>query len=58
MGESMKPILHKARNFQEAEKYDINQHTGMSSSERLAAAKKLRDRYYGKNPPDVRAAHR
>ena len=53
----MKRIIHKARNFQEAEKYDIKQHTEMSSSERLSAAKKLRDRYYGKNPPDVRAAH-
>jgi hypothetical protein len=50
----MEPIVHKSKNFKEAEDYDILQHTQMSSSQRQAAAKKLRERHYGKNPPDVR----
>ena len=50
----MEPIVHKSSNFSEAEKYDIRQHTQMSPSERQAAAKKLRERYFGKNPPDIR----
>ena len=54
----MEPIVHKSKNFQEAEKYDIQQHTKMASSERQAAAKKLRERYFGKNVPDVRDSYR
>ncbi len=50
----MEPIVHKSKNFKEAEEYDIMQHIQMSPSERQAAAKKLRERYFGKNPPDVR----
>ena len=50
----MEPIVNKSKYFKEAEEYDIKQHKTMSSSERQAAAKKLRERYYGKNPPDVR----
>ncbi|MBN1271476.1 MAG: hypothetical protein JXB26_04325 [Candidatus Aminicenantes bacterium] len=53
----IEPIVHKSKNFQEAEKYDIQQHTQMSSSERQAAAKKLRERYFGKDVPDVRDSH-
>ena len=48
------PLVHKSKNFQEAEKYDIQQHIQMSSAERQAAAKKLRERYFGKDVPDVR----
>jgi hypothetical protein len=51
----MEPIVHKAQNFQEAEEYDIRQHTRMSSSERQAVAKTLRERYYGTAVPDVRS---
>lgn len=54
----IEPIFQKSKNFQEAEKYDIKQHTQMSSSERQAAVKKLRERYFGKNVPDVRDSHR
>ena len=50
----MEPIVHKSRNFKEAEEYDILQHIQMTSTERQAAAKKLRERYFGKNPPDLR----
>lgn len=54
----MEPIVYKSQNFQEAEEYDIHQHTQMSPSQRQAAAKKLRERYFGKKTPDVRASHR
>lgn len=54
----MEPIVHKSQNFQEAEEYDIQQHAKMSPSDRQAAAKKLRERYFGENTPDVRASHR
>lgn len=50
----MKPILHKAKSFQEADAWDIAQHIQMTSEERQKVAKQLRDRYYGKNAPDVR----
>ncbi len=53
----MEPIVNKSKNFKEAEEYDILQHIQMSSSERQAAAKKLRERYFGKNSPDVRESH-
>ena len=58
VGDQMEPIVQKSKNFQEAEKYDIQQHTKMSSIERQAAAKKLRERYFGKNVPDVRDSYR
>ena len=54
----MEPIAKKSKNFREAEEYDIYQHTQMSPSDRQSAAKKLRERYFGKNTPDVRTSHR
>jgi len=54
----MEPIVHKSKSFKEAEKHDIKQHNQMSPSERQAAAKKLRERYFGKNPPDLRESHK
>jgi len=50
------PIMHKSKNFQEPA--NIKQHIRMSSSDRQAKAKKLRERYFGKNLPDVRDSHR
>ena len=54
----MERIVHKAKNFIEADEYDIKQHTQMSSNERQAVAKKLRERHFGKNPPDLRDSHK
>ncbi len=54
----MEHIVNKSKNFREAEEYDIHQHTQMSPSDRQAAAKKLRERYFGKNTPDVRTSYR
>ncbi len=50
------PIVHKSRNFRDAETWDIKQHLQMTPEERQEAAKELRDRYYGKDASDVRAA--
>ena len=50
----MEPIVKISKNFKEAEEYDIKQHNQMSPSERQSAAKKLRERYFGKKPPDLR----
>lgn len=50
----MKPIVHKAKNFQEAEAWDIEQQLKMTPEERQKIAKTLRERFYGKNNPDVR----
>ena len=50
----MKPIVHKATSFQDADAWDIEQHIKMTPEERRKVAKELRDRYYGKDAPDVR----
>ena len=50
----IKRVVHKAKNFQEAEEWDILQNIRMTPEERQAAAKELRIRFYGKNVPDVR----
>ena len=49
----MKPIVNKAKNFKEAEDWDIEQHIRMTPEERQKVAKILRDKFYGKNTPDV-----
>ena len=54
----MEKIAQKFRSFQEAEEWDIFQQIRMTPSQRQAIAKKLRDRFFGKNNPDVREYHR
>ncbi|MBN2318444.1 MAG: hypothetical protein JXR49_05175 [Acidobacteria bacterium] len=54
----MKRIFHKARNFQEAEEWDMLQVLRMKPEERQRIAKILRIRFYGANAPDVREAHK
>jgi len=51
----MKAVVHKAKNFQEAEAWDIEQQIQMSPHERQRVAKILRERFYGKACPDVRS---
>jgi len=53
----MEKKVHIARDHKHAEEYDIQQYLEMTPDERLAAAKKLKERVYGKNPPDIRQAH-
>ncbi len=51
----MEKILNKAKNNKEAEKWDILQQIKMSPEERMKAAKELKKKFYGNNPPDVRS---
>ncbi len=53
----MESIFNKAKTFEEADLWDIQQHISMTFAERQAAAKKLKGRVFGKNPPDIRAYH-
>ncbi len=54
----MDRVAHKAMSFADAEQWDREQHWAMTPDERLAAAKELRDRAYGRDAPDVREAER
>jgi len=54
----MRRVIHKAKNFQQAEQWDRYQHACMSVEERQAVAKELKKRVYGTHPPDVREAER
>ena len=51
---AMKRIVNKAKNNKEAEKWDIHQQISMTPEERQKAAKELKKKFYGANPPDVR----
>jgi len=53
----MERIVHIAKSFEEAEAWDIQQNISMSPEERLAAARMLAERIYGKDQPDVREYH-
>jgi predicted Fe-S protein YdhL (DUF1289 family) len=50
----MKRVFHKARDFKEAEEWDIFQQVKMTPEERQKVATQLREKVYGKNAPDVR----
>ena len=45
-------------NFTDAEEWDIAQQVAMSSEERQDAARALKERFYGKNCPDVRELYK
>ncbi|HPI91476.1 MAG TPA: hypothetical protein PK859_19375 [Spirochaetota bacterium] len=45
-------------NFSDAEEWDIAQQVAMSSEERQDAARALKERFYGKNCPDVRELYK
>jgi len=52
----MERTVHKTKNFQHADQWDIEQHRKMSSEKRQAVAKELKRRVYGNENPDVRQA--
>lgn len=54
----MKRIVHKSKNYEEADRWDKRQQKQMTPEERQAAAKELKRRVYGENPPDVRESER
>jgi hypothetical protein len=43
----MKRIANIAKNFKEAEEWDIEQQINMTTQERMEAARVLRERFYG-----------
>ena len=49
---------HKSKSFEEADRWDKKQQWAMPPDERLAVAKVLRERFYGKDAPDVRESER
>jgi NTP pyrophosphatase (non-canonical NTP hydrolase) len=50
----MERIVHKSRSFEEADRWDIEQHISMTPEERQEVAQELRERVYGRDAPDVR----
>jgi len=52
----MERIVHIAKNFHEASVWEIKQETSMSAEERQKAARILKEKYYGKNRPDIKSA--
>ena len=54
----MEREAHKSRSFADADRWDREQHQAMTPDERFAIAKELRERVWGKDPPDVRESER
>ena len=52
----MERVANKAKGFDAARDWDIAQMAEMTPDERRRVAKALRDRYYGRDCPDVRDA--
>lgn len=53
----MKRVVHIAKNHQEARDWDIRQVVEMTAVQRQEIAKKLKEKVYGTNPPDVKESH-
>lgn len=51
-------VVHRSTSFAEAREWEILQELSMTPGQRQRVAKALKERFYGKNPPDVREAHR
>jgi hypothetical protein len=54
----MERVVNKAKNYKEAEKWDIQQQINMTIEQRRKAANELKKRFYGKNSPDVRSVRK
>ena len=52
----MERVAHLAHGFADANRWELAQYAEMTPDERRRVAKALRDRYYGKDCPDVRDA--
>lgn len=50
----MDRVANKARSFEAAAEWDIQQHIRLSPRERQAIARQLRQRVYGRKAKDVR----
>lgn len=53
----MQRIVKVARNYKEAQEWDILQHIHMTPAERQQAALELKRRVYGKSWADIRKVH-
>ena len=51
----MERTVHKSRSFREAAQWDVEQQVQMTPQERWLAARRLKERVYGRDPKDVRA---
>jgi hypothetical protein len=51
-------IAKKSHSFEAAEQWNLQQYREMSPNERIAVARALQRKVYGRNPPDVRECHR
>lgn len=54
----MERVVHVAKNYEDADKYDRRQSLELSASERIFLARKLRVRVFGNKNPDIREWHR
>jgi hypothetical protein len=53
----MERVVHKAYSFEESDHYDVQQQINLTYSQRLHAARLLKERVYGKDAKDARACH-
>jgi len=54
----MKRVAHIAKNYENADAWDVKQALNMSHEERQRVAAILKRRVYGNNVPDVRGYYR
>jgi hypothetical protein len=50
----MERVANVAHGYDEAARWELAQYAAMTPDERRQVVRALRDRYYGKNRPDVR----
>ena len=54
----MERVVHIAKNFEEADRYDRQQSRELTPDQRIKIARKLQRRVFGSNNPDIREWHR
>ncbi|MDZ7692706.1 MAG: hypothetical protein U5K69_16535 [Balneolaceae bacterium] len=54
----MERVVHIAKNQEEAREWEIHQYLNMTHEERQQVAKRLKEKVYGVNPPDVKSSGR
>lgn len=55
---AIEPIGHKARSFEEADRWNREQNWALTPLERMQIARQLQIRVYGGDAPDVRESER
>jgi len=54
----MERVVNIAKNYEEVEKWDINQQISLTPSEHQKIVKALKERVYGENCKDVKEVHK